>query len=65
MNNKEIKRKNMINIIYEAEEGVIDEIIKKTDKELKDKLKISGFPKPKIHSVISIRLPSGTRCGPT
>ena len=41
MNNKEIKRKNMINIIYEAKEEVIDEIIKKTDEELKDKLKIS------------------------
>ena len=36
---KELEEKNMINIIYQVQDKKIDEILKKTDENVKDKLK--------------------------
>ena len=38
MNFKDLKKKDIINIIYQAQEENIDEILKKADERLKEKL---------------------------
>ncbi len=43
MNFKDLKEKNMINILYQVQDEKIDEILKKTDKKLNDKLKKINF----------------------
>lgn len=43
MNFKDLKEKNMINILYQVQDEKIDEILKKTDKKLNDKLKQINF----------------------
>lgn len=40
---KNLKEKNMINILYQVQDEKIDEILKKTDKKLNDKLKKINF----------------------
>ena len=43
MDFKNLKEKNMINILYQVQDEKIDEILKKTDKKLNDKLKKINF----------------------
>ena len=43
MDLKEFKSENMINTIYQAQDEKIDKILKKTDENLKDRLKMIDF----------------------
>lgn len=43
MDFKDLKEKNIINIIYQVQDEKIDEILKTTDKKLNDKLKQINF----------------------
>ena len=50
MDFKDLKEKNMINILYQLQDEKIDEILKKTDKKLNDKLKQINFKEIKEDS---------------
>ena len=45
MDFKNFKEKNMINIIYQSQDEKIDDILKRTDESLKNKLKKIDFEK--------------------
>ena len=53
MNFKDLKEKNMINILYQVQDEKIDEILKKTDKKLNDKLKKSILKKSKMILIVN------------